>query len=275
MDEPVSERRPLQLVLRRYQAVTLLLSVVLLGSVSLFSRGGVYAAAEPRRPYRIALTFDDGPHPDYTERLLKVLREERAAATFFVVGKQAEKYPYLLQAIHRCGHEIANHTYHHPNLTQLPLAEAKLELDDTRRLIDKLIGRETRFFRPPGGRYNPDVLAMAAENGYHMVLWNVFPQDHRRPPPQEIYDRVMADAKDGGVVLLHSGVDSTIEVLPRLIEDLRAKGFRFLTISEMLEEDVDPQVVSTWFLPKGVPPPAAEGDQPPLSIVQTPGDKRS
>jgi peptidoglycan-N-acetylglucosamine deacetylase len=249
-------------VLRRYQAVGLLLIGMLLGSAALFSRDSEYFPTRPRYPYRLALTFDDGPHPAFTDRLLEVLKRERVAATFFVVGRQAQRYPTLLRSVARQGHELANHTFNHPNLLRLPPDEVRRELDDTRRLIREFTRQDTLFFRPPGGRYDAATLAAAGRGGYRMVLWNVFPRDHSRPTEQQIYDRVMASARDGGVVLFHSGVETTLAVLPRLIKDLRARGFHFLTISEMLEEGLDPRVLSSWYLPKTAP--VFGGDDPAL-----------
>lgn len=236
-------------VIRRYQAVLLILCVFFLGSISVFSTRGDFKSSRIYTPYRIALTFDDGPHPGYTERLLNILAENHVAATFFVVGSQVENHPDLTRAISWAGHEVADHSYNHPNLTRLPLFEAKRELNDTRDLIERTINKPALYFRPPGGRYNRRILEMAAQDGYRMILWNVFPQDHTRPAPEKIYQRVMSAAADGGVVLLHSGVDETIQILPKLIADLRARGFQFLTISEMLEERVSPQVVASWCFP--------------------------
>lgn len=247
-------------VLRRYQAVGLILIGVLLGSAALFSRDSEYFPTRPRYPYRLALTFDDGPHPAFTDRLLQVLKEERVAATFFIVGSQAQRYPVLLRSVVRQGHELANHTFHHPNLLTLAPEDVLRELGDTRRLIREFTNKDTLFFRPPGGRYDARTLDAAGREGYRMVLWTVFPRDHSRPSEQEIYDRVMASARDGGVVLLHSGVEPTLAVLPRLIRDLRARGFHFLTVSEMLQERIDPRVLSSWYLPKTAPP--MEHDEP-------------
>lgn len=256
MSDPSPDKPP-RLLLRRYQAAALLLLGVLFGSASLFSRDSDLFPTAPRFPLRLALTFDDGPHPAFTDRLLRVLRQERVAATFFVVGKQAELYPRLLQDMSRQGHELANHTQHHLNLTTLTPDRVKQELDDTRALIEWASGKPNRFFRPPGGRYNEATLDAASGAGYRMVMWTVFPRDHGGPTSQEIHARVMADARDGGVVLMHSGVEATLEALPRIIHDLRAKGFHFLTISELLEERIDPRVLSAWYLPRK---PAAPAD---------------
>jgi peptidoglycan/xylan/chitin deacetylase (PgdA/CDA1 family) len=256
-------------VLRRYQAVALILVGIMLGSAALFSRDSDFFPTRPRYPYRIALTFDDGPHPAFTDRLLRVLADEKVAATFFVVGTQARRYPSLLRAVARQGHELANHTFHHPNLMTLSPEEVRRELDDTRRLIRDFTQKDTLLFRPPGGRYDAETLRTISESGYRMVLWTVFPRDHSSPSPDEIYRRVMASASDGGVVLLHSGVESTLEVLPRLIRGLRAQGYHFLTISEMLQERIDPRVLSSWYLPKTLPAPIHDEPASLSSVEET------
>jgi peptidoglycan/xylan/chitin deacetylase (PgdA/CDA1 family) len=246
---PVTDEHESFWVLRRYQAVVLILSGILFGGVALFSRESRIFSTARHYPHRIALTFDDGPHPAFTDRLLQVLKEENAAATFFVVGRQAERYPRLMQAILNHGHEIANHTFNHQNLTTLTDQQVARELEDTRRVIESVAGKKCSYFRPPGGQYNPGTLNVASQEGYRMILWTVFPRDHSSPSAQKIYECVMADAQDGGVVLLHSGVESTLKVLPQIIRDLRAKGFQFLTISELLDENIDPLTLSVWCRP--------------------------
>ncbi|MBI4396687.1 MAG: polysaccharide deacetylase family protein [Elusimicrobia bacterium] len=238
------------LIVRRYQALGLILFGILLGSVALFSRDSDFFPTRPPYPNRIALTFDDGPHPEFTGRILRVLEEHQVAATFFVVGKQAARYPDLLKAMDRRGHELANHTYNHPNLALLHPTDVVRELDETRGVIESVTQRRQRFFRPPGGQYKASTLDTANRSGYQMILWTVFPQDHVPAiTPETIYERVMATARDGGVVLFHSGVEATLAVLPRVISDLRAKGFQFLTVSEMLEEKINPVVRSAWYFP--------------------------
>jgi peptidoglycan-N-acetylglucosamine deacetylase len=216
-----------------------------LWGTSLVSRSSEFVPDRPA-PYRLALTFDDGPHLYYTERLLAILREHGSAATFFVVGRKAEQYPGLVLAMGRDGHDVANHTFNHPNLTTLSARSIREELDRTQALLRKVSPASRPYFRPPGGRYNGKVARVAAENGYRMVLWNVFPQDHKRPSAQEIYDRVMAGAVDNGVVLLHSGIDSTLEALPRLIRDLKARGFQLVTVSQLLEQTPAQDQVAAW-----------------------------
>lgn len=235
--------------LRRLRGPALVLAGALLGASPLLRRARPpLLAAPPLYPFRIALTFDDGPHAPATEALLDVLRRRRAAATFFVVGKQVERYPALVKAMVRRGHEVANHTFNHPDLRSLDADRVLEELDLAREAVEQAAGVSPFLFRPPGGRYNAGTIEAARRGGYRMALWTVFPRDHEGPPVEELRRRVLADARDGGVVLLHSGMDSTLRALPGIIEDLRARGFRFLTLSRMLEEDPDPSVRSSWYV---------------------------
>lgn len=187
-------------------------------------------------PYRIALTFDDGPHPRFTDRLISILETHGAKASFFIVGRQAVQYPYLLQHLSLAGHEIESHTFTHRNLSRLDDGDIRKELTMTARLIEEVTGKRSIFFRPPGGQYNPRAVSVARETGKHMVLWTVFPRDHEEKDPSAIVHRVLLQATDGGVVLLHSGSEPTLSALPHIIRALKGRGYRFVTVSELFEE---------------------------------------
>jgi len=215
---------------------------------------------EPWTPRRVALTFDDGPHPAYTSRILEILRAGQAKATFFVVGSQAALHPEALRMILLRADELGNHTFSHPNLTRVARADLLDELDKTRRIIKKAGARDPLLFRPPGGDFNGGVLSAAREAKYRVILWTVLPRDHESPPPTEIAGRVLAEVSDGGVILLHSGVENTVRALPRLLDELRARGFRCVTVGELLSDPrpTDPRAV--WLdasrLPGRWAPPA-------------------
>ena len=202
------------------------------------------------RPGLIALTFDDGPDPRWTPAILNILKQENVPATFFIIGKNGQSYPDLLRRIVNEGHELGNHTFTHPNLGEMPLRVTELELNATQRLIESIIGRSTVLFRPP---YFGDAEAdkpqevepalLAQRMGYIMVGVRIDPDDWQLPvTADQIVSRTIERAADsnpetrGEVVLLHdSGGDrsATIEALPRLIHDLRAKGFRFVPVSDL------------------------------------------
>jgi cellulose synthase/poly-beta-1,6-N-acetylglucosamine synthase-like glycosyltransferase/peptidoglycan/xylan/chitin deacetylase (PgdA/CDA1 family) len=201
-------------------------------------------------PGWIALTFDDGPDPNWTPRILDILKQENVQATFFVMGKNGQANPDLLRRIVNEGHELGNHTFTHPNLGEIPGKITDLELNATQRLIESITGRSTVLFRPPYfGDAEADTpeeaeSAIRAKNlGYIMVGLRIDPGDWR---PGSTSDQIVRDtlarAEDtnpetrGQVVLLHdSGGDreATIEALPQIIHELRAKGFKFVPVSAL------------------------------------------
>jgi peptidoglycan-N-acetylglucosamine deacetylase len=186
----------------------------------------------PARPW-IALTFDDGPHPKMTERLLAVLEQEKVPATFFVVGKMAERYPYLVQEIAAAGHEVSNHTYNHFRFSLLSPPEALAELAHTREVIRRLTGKDTTYYRPPGGRFSERIAKAAAQAGYHMVLWSTLTKDVEGASTLAITQRILKGAQDGDIVLMHSGVPNTLDALPNVISTLKAEGYQFVTVSTL------------------------------------------
>src|SRR2546426_5373334 len=202
-------------------------------------------------PGMIALTFDDGPDARYTPALLDVLKQENVPATFFVMGKNGQAEPDLLRRIVNEGHEIGNHTFTHPNLGEIPGRMTDLELNATQRLIESITGRSTVLFRPP---YFGDAEADTPEEvepairaqklNYVMVGLRIDPGDWKPGvTADEIVQKTIFKAMDknpetrGQVVLLHdSGGDraATIEALPRLIHELRARGFRLVLVSDLI-----------------------------------------
>jgi len=201
-------------------------------------------------PGEIALTFDDGPDPRWTPLILDILKRENVPATFFVIGKNGDAYPDLLRRIVNEGHEIGNHTYTHPNLGEVPGPVVDLELNATQRLIESITGRSTVLFRPPyfgdAEADKPDEVesALRAKDlGYVMVGVRIDPNDWKPGvSADEIVKNTIARAEDkdpetrGEVVLLHdSGGDrnATIEALPEIIHELRARGYKFVPVSAL------------------------------------------
>jgi cellulose synthase/poly-beta-1,6-N-acetylglucosamine synthase-like glycosyltransferase/peptidoglycan/xylan/chitin deacetylase (PgdA/CDA1 family)/spore germination protein YaaH len=202
------------------------------------------------RPGLLAITFDDGPDPRWTPAILDVLKRENVPATFFIIGKNGQAYPDLVRRIVNEGHEIGNHTFTHPNLGEIPLSLSKLELTATQRLIESLVGRSTVLFRPPyfgdAEADKPQEVApayLAQQLGYIVVGLRIDPDDWQLPvTADEIVKRTVDRAMDanpetrGQVILLHdSGGDrsATVEALPKLINELKARGFRFVPVSEL------------------------------------------
>jgi len=180
----------------------------------------------------IALTFDDGPHPEWTLRLLDVLRQNQVKATFFVVGKMVDRYPDLIRAEISDGHQIANHTYHHLNLSNL----SDEEVDQEYRMCDDSVFRATgihmKYCRPPGGQYDHDVIKATERLGLTTVLWTDDPGDYAKPG-DSVLEKRLNHIHNGSIVLLHDGIQQTIDILPDLIKALRKKGYRFVTVDEL------------------------------------------
>jgi peptidoglycan-N-acetylglucosamine deacetylase len=233
-------RLPFRPTLRRYQAI-LIGSILLLTGAVIPSGWDSPLHRLPRpeiqmpahRPV-IAFTFDDGPHPGKTMELLEVLHREHVPATFFVVGKMADRYPHLVHEIDRQGHELANHTYNHYRLSKLDNEVVMHELDLTRDSLRRITGRDIRLYRPPGGDFTRRTLRLASHAGYQMILWNILTRDVDGASPAFIRRRILGGAKDGAIILMHSGVQSTIDVLPEVIETLRADGYDFVTVSKLI-----------------------------------------
>lgn len=185
-------------------------------------------------PY-VALTIDDGPHPEYVPRLLKIFEQEGIKATFFVVGKMAKKYPECIRLEVEAGHEVGNHTYRHLPMTSLMKEEIIEELEKVNEVVSPITGRPMNLFRPPGGRYDRRVVEIAAEQGYRTVLWSVASHDYGCADPQAIAKRILKGVRPGSIILCHSGLEPTLSVLPEVIRSLKQRGYVFVTVSELLQ----------------------------------------
>jgi peptidoglycan/xylan/chitin deacetylase (PgdA/CDA1 family) len=169
---------------------------------------------------QVILTFDDGPHPLVTPRILSVLDRYGVKATFFLVGKQVELYPALAADIVECGHEVGSHSYSHSNLGRLPKVYVERELVKSRAAIRQATGQTVTLFRPPGGHYNRSVRDAAAETGFTTVFWTSNIGNCAGWEPSATVTKFMAELGDGGIVLLHNGEDGSLEVLPGLLAAL-------------------------------------------------------
>jgi len=190
----------------------------------------------------LALTFDDGPRPQYTPRLLKVLEKLDVQATFFVVGKMANKYPNLVKKIRAAGHVVANHSYSHPTLSRLSIEDIKTELVANNMLIEKITGKKPIFFRPPGGQVNADVIKAAEECGLITVFWTNDPGDYAQPGTKVLLDKTLEHIGPGGIIVFHDGPEETLDILPALVSICRDNGYHFVTMNEMLESLPEPKI---------------------------------
>jgi peptidoglycan-N-acetylglucosamine deacetylase len=195
-------------------------------------------------PHQVALTFDDGPDPEWTPEVLDILKAANVKAAFFLVGANAEKYPGLVRRIVAEGHEIGNHTYYHPNLALCWPEHVRLELNATQLLLETITGRSTTLFRPPyAADTSPSKISeltpvqIAQDLGYLVVLENIDPQDWAQPGADIILQRIKQQRHDGSIILLHdAGGDreQTVEALPRILDYLHTRGDSIVLLSTLL-----------------------------------------
>ena len=187
----------------------------------------------------IALTFDDGPWPETTEQILATLKQENVKATFYMVGQPLKSFPEIGKKVLADGHVIANHTLHHWYKQMSPLV-AQREIEDTAKIIKEVLNVETDYFRPPGGVLTNGLVAYAEKHNQSVNMWSVDSGDSnpKRPSSEAILATILAGATPGGIVLMHDGGGShgnTAKAVPQIIANLRAQGYKFVTITELLE----------------------------------------
>lgn len=225
-----------------------LLGVLLCGSILLGIAGSaiaipaiasdVYFSCNTGGEKRIALTFDDGPHPVYTEEILDILAAYDIHATFFCIGTNAAQYPALVEKILSCGHEIGNHTYDHSNLQKESYAGVVAEILDMEDALLPVTEEMPLLLRPPGGMYSDAVCRAAAALEYTVVLWSVDTRDWAHTAVEDIVENVLTNTGPGDIVLFHDfigGHSPTPEALRRILPVLIERGYSFCTVSELLE----------------------------------------
>ncbi|MEM8851308.1 MAG: polysaccharide deacetylase family protein [Pseudomonadota bacterium] len=183
----------------------------------------------------VAMTFDDGPHPRLTPPLLDALKARGIRATFYVIGRNVARHPQLAQRIVAEGHEIGNHTWSHSFLTERSDQAVVRELDSTSAAIFEAVGKVPVTMRPPYGAMHARQRAMVnANRNTPAILWSVDPQDWRRPGANVVANRIVRDAHKGAIILAHDIHPGTIRAMPYALDGLVARGFRFVTVSQML-----------------------------------------
>jgi len=202
-------------------------------------------------PKKIAVSFDDGPDPRWTPKILDILKEKNVPGTFFVIGEEAAKSPGLLRREYAEGHSIGNHTYTHPVMDEVSPMQLRWELNITQRLIESTVGAKSILFRPPYGidhqpEYSEEVaqLPVAQDMGYLIVGQKIDPHDWRQPygkqvAAQEIVDGVLQQASLGNIILFHDGGgdrSQTVAALPVVIDQLRARGYEFVPVPELINK---------------------------------------
>ena len=185
-------------------------------------------------PY-IAMTFDDGPSATLTPKLLDILAAHHIKATFFVLGEMVAEHPEILARAAREGHEIASHSWSHPNLAKMSQEGVRSQLQRTDDAIKNAIGARPTLFRPPYGSITEREKGwIHDEFGYDIILWDVDPLDWKRPGPAVVRNRILKETRPGSIVLSHDIHPGTIEAMPSTFDELSSKGFKFVTVTELL-----------------------------------------
>jgi peptidoglycan/xylan/chitin deacetylase (PgdA/CDA1 family) len=189
----------------------------------------------------IAITFDDGPHGVQTPRLLKMLRDRGIRATFFVVGSCVAENPEVARQIIKEGHEIANHSWSHPNLGKMGTESVRDQLGRTHNVIKQEVEVAPAVMRPPYGNFTTQQRAWAfATWGYQTIMWDVDSLDWKHRSPGKTESIILANTKPGSIILCHDIHATTIDAMPSTLDKLIAKGFKFATVSELIKMHREP-----------------------------------
>jgi peptidoglycan/xylan/chitin deacetylase (PgdA/CDA1 family) len=220
-------------------------------------------------PY-LAMTFDDGPSAKLTPKLLDLLAAHHIKATFFLIGENAAENSEIVAREAREGHEIANHSWSHPNLAKMSDEGVRGQLRKTDDTIKSAIGKSPTLMRPPYGSITPRQKKwINQEFGYKVVLWDVDPLDWRRPGPNVVCNRIVKNARAGSIILAHDIHPGTIEAMPCVLKQLEEKGFKFVTVSELI-------AMQTPLPPKPSPSPkSSPSPKPSASPKSTPARSTS
>lgn len=189
---------------------------------------------------KVALTFDDGPHPRYTHKILEILEEYGVTATFFVVGINASRYPEALQELAESGCEIGNHTYSHNNIRYAEKEQVEHEILACQKELADRIGYTPTLFRPPEGRFNQYLEEAAVSMNYRIILWSIDTRDWAHTPSDTIVREVLKQLGHGDIILMHdyiSGKNTTCDALRILIPTLQKMGYEFVNVSELISGD--------------------------------------
>ena len=214
-------------------------------------------------PY-VAITFDDGPHAVLTPKLLDLLAVRRMKATFFVVGECVAEYPEIVKRAAREGHEIANHSWSHPNLGKMSDESVRRELQKTDDAIKAAAGVRPTLMRPPYGSITARQKPWIHDTfGYRIIIWDVDPLDWKRPGSNVVTSRIVNGTRPGSIILAHDIHPATIEAMPATFDQLQSQGFKFVTVSELLSMARPPP-------PKPAPVARPSASAPPAGPLESP-----
>lgn len=180
---------------------------------------------------KVALTFDDGPHPEYTPKMLAALKEKNVKATFFLLGEEVEKHPEIVKQIHEEGHVIGNHSYKHEQLSKLTMEQACEQVDRTNRLIYDITGVYPSYLRPPFGDWHEK---LDCEVNMVEILWDVDTLDWSSKNHAQIVDKVLKNVQENNIILMHDGYETSVTAAKEIIDTLKKQGYEFVTVDEIL-----------------------------------------
>ncbi len=196
---------------------------------------GISFSRIPMADKYIAITFDDGPHPKNTPRLLNMLRARNIKATFYMVGSNVDLYPQVVRRVVAEGHEIGNHSYSHRLFSKMSDSEIRQELSRTRDAVQRAAGVQPLTLRPPfGGMLTRQREWVNAEFGYPIILWSIDPLDWKRPGPSVVCSRIVSATTPGSIILAHDLHGQTVDAMPATLDGLLQRGFKFVTVSQLL-----------------------------------------
>ena len=183
----------------------------------------------------VALTFDDGPHPIHTPRLLDYLKKERVKATFFLIGRNVESFPEIVKRIIEEGHEIGSHTYKHPNLDQLNFSQAYEEVYQGIQAIEKVTGKAPILFRPPYGALSHNKRQKFQKEGLSLIFWSLDLLDWKDRDAKIISQKIISQIQRGDIILAHDIHPTTVDAFPEILSSLKEKGWKFVSVSHLMK----------------------------------------
>ncbi|MCX6856202.1 MAG: polysaccharide deacetylase family protein [Verrucomicrobia bacterium] len=214
----------------------------------------VYTSCKVPAPV-IAITFDDGPNPDHTPRLLDMLKARNIKATFFMVGRCVVTWPHIVKRIADEGHEVANHSWSHPLLTGLGNTSLDSQLQKTHDAILKACGKAPLHYRPPYGAIGMSQRKRINEKlGYSTILWDVDPLDWKTPRnSKKVEERILASTRSGSIILAHDIHGTTVDAMPATLDALIARGYQFATVSQLIELEKETSTTVAATAPASMP----------------------